>query len=277
MGADLHCHTVFSDGSMSVEGTVKLAKTIGLTALAVTDHDTFAGVGLAEKCGRELGVKIVPGAEITAYDYKRNSNVHVLCYRPKAPEMLSEICGATIAARRNAGEIMAQRLSEVYPISAEDILKCSEKSTTVFKQHIMHALMDAGFSLSVFSSLYYELFKKGGEKYIAQGVKYPNVYDVIDAIRSAKGITVIAHPGFYNNFELVDELVKNDAIDGIEIWHTKNSPSQREWLSSIADERGLLKTGGSDFHGCNNTEILPLGSCVAPDENLELLLNYDIR
>ena len=277
MSADLHCHTVLSDGSVTVEQAVRFAHNVGLTAIAITDHDTFAGVERAKEIGASLGIKVIDGVEISAFDYERFKKVHVLCYLPDNPEKLAPLMNETLSERRRSGMVAVEELCKRYPLSQEDFLSYCKESTTIFKQHLMRALMDAGFSDRVFSELYYDLFKRPSDIRIYAPIKYPDVYEVVRAVRDAGGIAVIAHAGFYGNFELVEQLNAQGLIDGVEVWHPENNTEQIRWLSDFADAHSLLKTGGSDFHGMNNSRMVPVGEFRTPIEELNRLLEYKTR
>ena len=274
MSADLHCHTVLSDGSVTVELAMKLAHNVGISAIAITDHDTMAGVERAREIGRQYGIDVIDGVEISAFDYKRLKKVHVLCYMPDKPGELSGIMNAMLEERRRSGMIAIESLCKDYPLTREDFLSYTEQSTTIFKQHLMRALMDAGFADRVFSELYYDLFKRPGDKRIYAPIRYPDVNDVVAAARASGGIVVIAHAGFYDNFGLIEELASRGDIDGVEVWHPENNKEQTAWLSQFADAHGLLKTGGSDFHGMNNSRMVQIGEYRTPPQELERLLNF---
>lgn len=274
MSADLHCHTVLSDGSVTIEQVMKLAHNVGLSAIAITDHDTFEGVNRAKEIGSRLGIRVIDGVEISAFDYERLKKVHVLCYLPDNPEILSPLMDETLSERRRSGMIAIEELCKRYPLSQEDFLRYSQDSTTIFKQHLMRVLMDAGFSDRVFSELYYDLFKRPSDKRIYAPIKYPDVYDVVRAVRDSGGIAVIAHAGFYGNFDLIERLTADGLIDGVEVWHPENNEEQTRWLSDFADAHSLLKTGGSDFHGMNNSRMVPVGEFRTPREELDRLLEY---
>lgn len=277
MAADLHCHTVLSDGSATVEQAMKFAHNVGLSAIAITDHDTFAGVAMAKEIGAKLGIQVIEGVEISAFDYQQCKKVHVLCYLPDEPEKLAPIMNETLSERRRSAMTAIQVLCKTYPITCEDFLSYAKDSTTIFKQHIMRALMDAGYSDKVFSDLYFDLFKRPSDKRIYAPIKYPDVYDVLRAVKDAGGIAVIAHAGFYDNFELIEQLNSEGLIDGVEVWHPENDEEQTRWLYEFAQANSLLKTGGSDFHGMNNSRMVPVGEYRTPQEELKELLEYKLR
>ncbi|MBR5774305.1 MAG: PHP domain-containing protein, partial [Clostridia bacterium] len=248
MIADLHCHTVLSDGSATIEQVMSYARNVGLSAIAITDHDTMAGVERARQLGSQLGIEVIDGAELSCFDYQRGRKVHVLCYLPDYPEKLEPVMNAVLDDRRRSGMIVIEELCRRFPLTRGEFLSYSKASTTIFKQHMMRALMDAGYSDRVFSELYFELFKRP-ESRIHVPVKYTDVYDALRAIRQANGIAVVAHAGFYDSFDLIEELTLQGLIDGVEVWHPENNDEQTQWLIGFADANGLLKTGGSDFHG----------------------------
>lgn len=262
---DMHVHTLLSDGGLAADEICLLAKGAGLDGVAITDHDTLYG-------GDEQihGVRVIPGVEMSAADEKRGRRVHILCYLWKDAAPLSALCDNILAARRTAGEIMAERVTKLYPLTKEFILKRAAGSRSVYKQHIMKALMDAGYSLSVFGDMFSELFRRGGA--VREEISYPGVYEVLSAAKAAGAVTVLAHPPVYDSFELAEELVDGGYIDGIEVRHTRNRPGDEEYLSQLADRRGLIKTGGSDFHGMFSSREVQLGMCATPADELERLM-----
>lgn len=275
MTGDLHCHTKLSDGSMGIDELISLAKKSNLKAIAITDHDTLAGTVRAKIIGERQGLTVIPGVELSAYDFERGRNVHILSYLNESPDRLEGLCKRISNSRRKSGQIMIMKTMQKFPISAEHVIKCSSGSTNIFKQHIMHALMDAGFSTEIFGDLYEELFSDTGR--LTVKVEYPDVKEVITAIHDAGGIAVLAHPAIYDSFDVLVEDLIPAGIDGVEVWHPRNSEEDIQKLIEIANEYKLLKTGGTDFHGMYNKTPLPLGTCLTPDECLDELLNYKAK
>lgn len=273
---DLHCHTKLSDGSVGIEELISIAKKSKLDCIAITDHDTLAGTVRGKVIGERQGLKVIPGVELSSFDYKRGRKVHILCYLSDSPDRLEGLCKRTSMARRKAGQIMTMKVMQKYPLTAEHIMKRAAGSTNLFKQHIMHALMDVGYTSTVFGELYEKLFSKDSPENISFPVKYPDVFEVMENIHDAGGIAVLAHPAAYDSFELIDELIPA-GLDGIEVWHPRNSEQDREKLLAIAQANGLLTTGGTDFHGMYNAKPLPLGTCCTPEESLEALLSYKAK
>ncbi len=276
LSADLHCHTKLSDGTLGIEDLIQIAIKSGVKTISITDHDCTAGTIRSQIVAKRYAINVIPGVEITCTDRKRKNKAHILCYYPDKPERLEEICHKNSTQRKMAGRMMAMKLAEKYPLSPEFILKCAAGSTNIFKQHLMQALLEAGYTTTIFGELFDRLFKKGSPDCIAVGNTYADPFEVIKVIHEAGGIAVLAHPGFYNNFELLDELIE-EGLDGVEVWHPANSEEQIESLKKIAKKHGLLMTGGSDFHGAYNATPVNIGDYGPPDECVTELMNYKAK
>ncbi len=276
MSVDLHCHTKLSDGSLGIDDIIMVAKKSGMTAIAITDHDTLAGTRRGQMIGERLGIQVIPGVEFSTYDQKRNRKAHILCYLPEYPDRLEGLCKKTSASRKRAGQLMILKAAQRFPITPDFVVRCASGSTNIFKQHIMHALVECGYADSIFGDLFHELFSSESENNILYRAEYPDPITVIDAIHEAEGIAVLAHPGQYDSFELLDELIEA-GLDGVEVWHPSNTPEQVEYLKEKAKAKKLLMTGGSDFHGMYNATPRKIGDYSTPQENFEQLLKYKAK
>ena len=271
MICDLHCHTKLSDGSLGIEDIISQAKRTGIDCLSITDHDTMASFSRAEVLGQREGVKILRGVELSAWDKDRNSKVHILCYAPQKPDRLEGLCLKSCEIRKACSKEMIDKVMAKYPITLESILKHTTASKSIFKQHIMHALIDYGYALEFYGELDRELFNpKIGSCYVER--EYPDVNFVIDLIHTARGVAVMAHPAQYNNIELLEELAKKGKIDGVEIGHYSADENYRKELGAIADRYELIRTGGSDFHGLSNSVPTHLGSDLTAQEEVDRII-----
>lgn len=270
MAADLHCHTKMSDGTLSIEELVMLAKKRGLSTIAVTDHDTFAGAGRAVIFGKRKGVEVIPGAEFSTTDGKTGRKAHILCYCCPHPDRLLGLCHSITETRKRATLVMLQKILRLYQLPVEMITCRAQGSANIFKQHIMHALMDAGYADSIYGDLYDRLFAPGeGIAYVP--VKYPETRDVIRQIHEAGGLAVLAHPAEYDSYDLLLELSASHLLDGIEVYHPGNVPDDEKCFCALAKQYGLIMTGGSDFHGMYSRKLNPIGSCTTDDMQLNLM------
>jgi len=277
MKGDLHCHTKLSDGSEGIEDVISLAKRIGLDFISLTDHDTMASFSRAKILADRYGINVIPGVEFSAYDELRNRKVHILCYLPLRPDRLEGLCIRANESRKKAGNGMARLVMKKYPITAEGITKYSSSSNCIYKQHIMRALFDAGYTTMIYGDLFRELFaRKTGSCSVPY--RYPNVYEVLDAIHEAGGVAVFAHPSVYDSMDLLRELVDQDLLDGIEAFHPRNTQEDRAACIELAKEKGLLITGGSDFHGMYaSSDKSYIGSELVGEETLEHLYKISAK
>lgn len=259
VGWDLHCHTVFSDGTETPETLVKQAKQAGLLGVAITDHDTTSGWGAAQQSARRLGFPLLCGTEITAqFDHV---SVHMLAYQydPNSPR-IARMFAKTRDGRVRRAKAMVRRLSEDFPITWDDVLaQVKEGSrTTIGRPHIADALVRAGVYAT--RSEAFSGAIRGGSKYYVP-TPSPTALEAVQAIREAGGVSVIAHPAdpSRNRMLLSDgqiEALIDEGLCGLEVWHRGNAPDQRLRLLDIARSHGLLVTGGSDWHGAGKPNVL---------------------
>lgn len=276
MAADLHCHTKLSDGSVGIEDLIVIAQKSGIDTIAITDHDCLAGTVRGQIIGKRYGVNIVPGVELSAFDYEAGKKVHILCYLAEKPDRLEGLCKRTSVARKRAGQIMMLKVAARFPISNDFIINHASGSTNLFKQHIMHALMDAGYTNEIYGDLYNALFSRESETNLLAPVKYPDVKEVIEEVHNAGGVAVLAHPALYDNFDEIDNYIQL-GLDGIEVWHPSATDETIERLSNICKKNKILLTGGSDFHGLYGSKTVTLGTCLTPDEHLDKLMSYKAK
>lgn len=265
MIVDLHCHTNISDGSFSFDEVLELALKENVTHLAITNHDTTKGLEDMRLAGKRKGLDIIPGIEISAYDFKRNRKIHILGYyiEPDNPS-IENLCRPLRESRHQASYQMVQKLIEAgYRISWEQIEEYAKGGTGVYKQHIMHALIANGYADSIYGEEYQTLFSRGkdGE---APGLafvptEYVEVSLAIQAIIDAGGVPVLAHPGQYKSFEAVPELVEA-GLQGIEVWHPLHDSEEEHKAKQLAEKFDLVMTGGTDFHGFYGEKEVVLGS-----------------
>lgn len=270
MTADLHCHTSCSDGSMDPEKLVLLAARCGVQSIAVTDHDTMKGVERAAACGIAHGVCVIPGIELSANDEATGRRVHLLGYFARQTPSLLALCEQIGESRRKAGEIMLERLTRRYPVPPELVLAHAKNSESLYKQHIMHALFECGYTNEFYGPLYRELFDSKNGKILSR-VEYPGVQEALACLREAGAAIVLAHPGEYDSYDLLDRLASAGEIHGVEAFHPRNKPEDEKRLSETAERFGLLKTGGTDFHGIYTQKPRPLGTCHTEADQLNRL------
>jgi len=269
MKGDLHVHTSISDGSLNLEETLLLAKRNGVTHLGIVNHDTVKGLKEAIELGNEIGIKVIPGIEISAFDYKNNKKVHILGYNFNLDaENINRLC-KPIITQRNANSLWQYKtlLDEGYDIDFELLKEKSKDSEVIYKQHLMSCLIETHYTDKIYSELYRRLFKNGGV--CDKDIEYVSAFDAVESIKKDGGLAVLAHPGQLNSYEIIPQLLKK-GLDGIESIHPSHSEEDIKRINQIADFSGLILTGGSDFHGAYGEGKIDIGDLESPEEFLQL-------
>ena len=268
--ADLHIHTDISDGSLTTEEVIKQAKENGLTHIAITNHDTVKGLKEAIQLGKKYDIVVIPGIEISAYDYKRNRKVHLLGYGiDLESNHITKLCENLLKDRNEMTLKQVQIIKSLgYDINEDEVKAYSKNSGISYKQHIMQVLIDKGYVKEIYDPLYKELFKKNGP--CNMEIKYIDVFDAIDAIIKDNGLPVVAHPGQMNSYELIGELV-DKGLFGVEKYHVSHSIDDYEKVDKLAMLYNLTVTGGSDFHG-SYAKNRTLGCCTSPSNSVKRII-----
>lgn len=266
MKSDFHIHTHYSDGVFSPEKIVDLAVEAGLEAIALTDHDNVLSYQVAKNYidKNNINLQIIKGLEVnTLYkDYE----VHILGYFPDDTnsDFVTMLKTQQHARLRQAKEII--RLldkKEGIKISLEDIKKMVAEGGSIGRPHIAKAITNAGGTSGVIEA-YNKYIHKDSPVYVERKTVSP--FDAVEVIYDAGGVPVIAHP---YDIDIAAKLIKelmSCGLRGIEAYHRKHSPAIVEYFSSMAEELGLIVTGGSDFHAPNimNGQII-LGKNFVPE------------
>lgn len=242
---DLHSHTTASDGQYAPRAQVALAAKAGVTVLAVTDHDTLAGLAECTDEAKLRGLRLVPGIEISCVHQRRE--VHMLGHfvNPSSPE-LNAYATRLVTERERRMEAMIARLVTLgIPVTLEQV-RTIAGTATLTRPHLAHALVQ----LRVCTSL-----KEAFDRFLGDGrpawvARFETtVTDAIALIHQAGGTATLAHPGSSKVNKLEVEEMAKVGLDGLEVIHKDHPPSQREVFNAWAKEYGLIPTAGSDFHG----------------------------
>ncbi|MBE9909888.1 MULTISPECIES: PHP domain-containing protein [Enterococcus] len=270
MKADLHVHSYFSDGSSSPEELLKLALNHHMNILSVVDQDTSAGLAHIRQVFAPSPINFIEGIEVTAYDFKRRQQVHILGYNLLNYQYIEQLCEPLRAARtRNTLRQLRRIQTEGFRIKEEQVRQFAKQATALYKQHIMSALIKAGYDTSIDGHLYRKLFKYND--FGQEEAEMIDVYEVIQAIKLGGGMSVVAHPGKLDSFELIPELA-SFGIDGIEKYHPEHSLKDQRKVQELIDRFNIHCFGGSDFKGKNGPDYF--GECAManvrefPDELL---------
>jgi 3',5'-nucleoside bisphosphate phosphatase len=252
---DLHAHTTASDGTFTPTQLMEHAVEKGLTAVAVTDHDTTDGLPEAAQAARQRGIEFVPGIELSISYH--SGRFHMLGYfidweNPTLAGRLQLLKENRI--KRN--QLMAAKMEELdLPVTLEDII-AESGGGQVGRPHMAMAMVKKGIVSTV---------QEAFDKYLADGAMahFPKdkitAEEGIELIHAAGGLAVMAHPDSLkmDNATLLEDLkrLKEQGLDGIECYYNNHSPQRSRDLLAIAQEAGLIATGGSDFHGAAKPHV----------------------
>lgn len=246
---DLHSHTTSSDGTGPPARNVQMAKLAGLAGIAITDHDTVAGIAEAFREGERLGVVVVPGVEISTVADQQD--IHVLGYYIHVldPVFLNRL--ATLRNTRDVrNDMIIERLQQLgLSITMGEVTaslgRVLQDNETIGRPHIADLMVRKHYVNSI-----QEAFDKYLGKQGAAYVNPPRIHpkEAIEWIKEAGGCAVLAHPGLYQNDELVEQIIL-DGLDGIEVYHSDHSDADEARYLEIATRHNLIVTAGSDFHG----------------------------
>ncbi len=249
MPVDLHLHSTASDGADSPSALMELAAAEGVTTAALTDHDTLAGI--AEAAGRagELGIRLIPGIELSV-DHG-GAKLHMLAYFTEPGQgPLNDRLDGLLRGRGERNRTIVSRLNELgYEIDLTDVLAKSG-GPSVGRPHIADALIEAGYFVSR-NEVFEHLLHDGGPAYVERARL--TAVEAIHLAREQGAVTVVAHPatiamdadGYARLFRELAEA----GLGGIEAYHSMHHHDLRDHLATLAHSLGMAATGGSDYHG----------------------------
>jgi 3',5'-nucleoside bisphosphate phosphatase len=248
-GIDLHAHTTESDGTLTPSELVRLAAERDLSVVAVTDHDTTAGLAQAEREGADAGVEVVPGIEFSAeYD---GASLHVLAYwiDPTDPDLQAELRRLN-DSRFRRGELMVERLRELgYELSFDRVREIAGGGL-IARPHVAQAMVEAGVVPDE-KAAFDRFISDDGPAAVPKHALHP--LDALALIEGAGGACVLAHPGMWRGQGSVpEELIEAMAaagMAGLEVDHPDHDADQRARYRAIAERLGVAATGASDCHG----------------------------
>lgn len=260
MKADLHTHSHYSDGAYPPALVVKRAKDNGVTTLALSDHDTAAGIPEAVAAGKELGVTIIPAVEFSALWEGRE--LHILGYGiDTTAKTLGDYATYRNEVSMQRSTLLAEKLTTLGFVLDLEAARAQTKGA-LKRVHIVKAILNTPENSSLTAQytgkpnpsvdqFWGALLSEGKPAYIPEILKPLN--DIIHLIHEIRGLAVLAHPGLVPWRAHEGDLapVITAGIDGIECLYAYHTPEQREHYQAIAHNHGLLVTGGSDFHGGN--------------------------
>lgn len=251
---DLHIHTTASDGTYSPEDVVRLAKSSGISHIAITDHDTILGVKRAMKEGEELGIEVISGVEISA-DFEIEMHILGLFIDIDNQYLLSKL-KLLEEFRKERNPRIIKRLQQLgFDITLKEVESLA-KGEIIGRPHIARALVEKGYFKNT-REVFETLLGFGKPAYVRKEKLGP--YEAIEAIKRANGLAILAHPHKYlyleNGIEDVLAELKEYGLDGLEAFHSDHTEVETLQLIEASKKLDMCISGGTDFHGDNKPEI----------------------
>lgn len=264
---DLHSHSTASDGVLSPQDLLALAKGSGVFVLALTDHDTLEGLHEAMAEAARVGVQFVPGVEITAH--VEDLEVHILGhFIDPDDDRLAEFL---TSSRRDRIERVHRMIDKLWalglPLDAEEVLNLAP-GHSVGRPHVAQAMIRRGYVVSLKDA--FDRYLTSGKPGYVERSKIPAAM-AIGAIKAAGGTASLAHPGDYGRDEIIPFLVQH-GLDGLEVYHPEHDTESLFRYERKRLEYGLLAVGGSDYHGTGGLRSIGLGRPALPEARFEDLL-----
>lgn len=240
---DLHVHSTASDGSRAPADVVQEAKRVGLAAIALTDHDTVEGVAEAADTGSAVGVRVVPGVELSAVE--GDAETHILGLHLSDTRELEARLVALRDMRRTRAERIVDRLNELgVRIAMADVLE-QAAGGAIGRPHVARAMIADGWAVD-FRDAFDRYLGNGKPAFVAKDRLA--ISDAIELIHRSGGLAILAHPAQAGTRERVQALVAL-GIDGVEVRHPSHSAEDAARLAALVEHFGLVPSGGSDWHG----------------------------
>ena len=250
LNCDLHTHSIASDGSDTPEELVANALTVGLDALSLTDHDTVAGLGEASRAALNAGIEFIPGIELSVRVSK--GNMHILGYlMDTRDEKFLCVLHRVQAARAERTPRLLHKLEDLgLPISERELMAVS-RGGQVGRPHFARIMVEKGYVKGV-SQAFSHYLRRGAPAYVPKSILSP--VDAIDAIHSAGGLAVLAHPFSLEctgRGELRNRMTDlcDSGIDGMECYYSEHSAAFTRQCLDLCRDLNIVATGGSDYHG----------------------------
>jgi len=256
---DLHIHSTASDGLLTPSEVVRVALDRGLTTIALADHDTLGGVPEALAAASGTRLEVIPGVEINSEGSW--GDLHFLGYGvdPDHP-FLKQRLEAMREARLGRARQMVERLGELGLHLDWQEVEALAGGESVGRPHVARALYNRGYVGSI-QEAFDRYIANDGPAYVPRLRLTPA--EVLEAIRRAGGVAVLAHPAHSGATHMIPELVPL-GLQGLEVYYPHHSPRQVQMLRAMCRRYGLLATGGSDFHAPGHEEGAPIGTVFVP-------------
>lgn len=269
---DLHIHSNYSDGVFSPRDLLEMLQQYDYDLISITDHDTIDGCREALSLAAHYDIKMITGVEISTDINGRD--VHILAYGfdindRQFRRFLHDIENGRMNRARKMVKLLAKMKMK---LDFKSVLNLTGKFNLVGRPHIARALIEAGYCRDI---------KEAFDNYIGEGQPCyipkpaPNAHQVITSIKKAGGVSVLAHPYIYHDDKMVEWLIQQ-GLQGLEVFYSRHTNEETRRYEELADKYGLIKTGGSDFHG-HGSDMNFFGFFSAPEKVLPYIEQFIVE
>lgn len=252
--ADLHMHTSYSDGDYDIKEVIEMASKAGLKTIAITDHDRADHFEKIKEIGKNFDIRLIKGLEISAYDYESHKKVHIvgLFLKESTPEI--DKLNTVTNKKREAYHIslLAELSKDGFDLDY-DFVKTFAPNSIIYKSDIFWALKGK-YPEEMEGKGFKDIFNEKTTDELAKTMGYIPVRDAIEAINKDAGLSILAHPQEYDNWDEIEKYV-GFGLRAIEINHSRMKERDFERAREFAKKFDLLMSGGSDFHRLGRFEL----------------------
>ena len=266
--ADLHMHTSYSDGDYDIKEVIEMAVEAGIKTMAITDHDRADHFEKIKEIGKDFDIRLIKGLEISAYDFESHKKVHIVgLFLPERTPEIDKLNAITNKKREAYHISLLPKLAEDGFDLDYTYLKTFAKNSIIYKSDIFWA-MKAKYPERMEGVGFKDVFHEKTTDDLARTMGYIPVKDAIEAVNADGGLSILAHPQEYDNWDEIEKY-KEMGLRAIEINHSRMKDGDFDRAKDFANRLDLLMSGGSDFHRLGRFELGDYGLNEDEFKNLE--------
>ena len=256
--ADLHMHTSYSDGDYDIKEVIEMAVGAGIKTMAITDHDRADHFEKIKEIGKDFDIRLIKGLEISAYDFDSHKKVHIVgLFLPESTPEIDKLNAITNTKREAYHLSLLPKLAKDGFELDYDYLKTFAKNSIIYKSDIFWA-MKKKYPERMEGLGFKDIFHEKTTDDLARTMGYIPVKDAIEAVNADGGLSILAHPQEYDNWDEIEKY-KEMGLRAMEINHSRMKDGDFERAEDVAKKLDLLMSGGSDFHRLGRFELGDFG------------------
>lgn len=266
--ADLHMHTSYSDGDYDIKEVIDMAYNAGLKTISITDHDRADHFEKIKEIGKDFDIRLIKGLEISAYDFDSHKKVHIVgLFLPEETPEIDKLNAITNKKREAYHISLLPELKKDGFDLDYDFVKTFAPNSIIYKSDIFWALKDK-YPEEMKDKGFKDIFNEKTTDELAKKMGYIPVKDAIEAVNADGGLSILAHPQEYDNWDEIEKYI-GYGLRGVEINHSRMRDGDFERAKEFANKFDLLMSGGSDFHRLGRFDLGDFGLNEDEFEKLE--------